>query len=460
MMFRRRPELGDIQGNILRPYGFPAAVHLFVHVGDAEAGRRWLSERADVVTSAAEWGPSQSSKPPTACNAALTYAGFEALGASRRLLDSFSAVFREGMAARASVLGDTGASAPDRWDGVLGSGAAHVLVALAGEDPALEAAANALRAGVAASGLEVVFEQRAHRLNASREHFGFADGFSQPTVKDVAPTPGADGVPSRSGRQQPLPLGEFIHGHVDLDGSLPPCPAPPLDRNGCYLVWRKLAQDVSGFRTFVRAQAGEHGMSEDLLAAKIVGRWRDGSPLALSPERPDADLAADLGRINRFDYRDDPDGMRCPLGAHVRRANPRNSTGLGAAMTARHRMIRRGMPYGAPLPEDGESDDGESDDDDRDDGRERGLIFAAFVADIERQFEFVQQRWCNDGDALQLGADRDPLVGRGPGSGKMTVPGRPPRFITPLPEFVTTRGGEYLFVPGIRALRALAAGGI
>jgi Dyp-type peroxidase family len=220
-----------------------------------------------------------------------------------------------------------------------------------------------------------------------------------------------------------------------------------LDRNGCYQVWRKLAQDLAGFRAFVRAQAQKYAMSQEMVAAKIVGRWPDGSPLALRPDGPDSVLAGDLGRINRFDYRDDPDGVRCPLGAHVRRANPRNSTGLGAAMTARHRMIRRGMPYGAPVPEHEEPD-----------SDERGLIFVAFVSDIERQFEFIQQNWCNDGDSLRLGSDRDPLIGRSRGSGKMTVPGRPPRFLTPLPEFVTMRGGEYLFVPGMAAIRALAGG--
>jgi Dyp-type peroxidase family len=444
MMFDRGPDLDDIQGNVLRPHTFPAAIHIFVKVGDAEAGRRWLYERAKTVTSAGHWGPS---KPSTTCNVAVTYPGIEALGASRRLLDSFPPAFREGMAARAGVLGDTGASAPGRWDGGLGSGLAHLLVSLAGEEPALDAAARDLRSELGSGGLEVVFEQSAHQLPGSREHFGFADGFSQPTIKGVRPTPGADGVPSRFGRQRALPLGEFIHGHVDLDGSLPPSPAHPLDRNGCYQVWRKLAQDLAGFRAFVRAQAQKYAMSQEMVAAKIVGRWPDGSPLALRPDGPDSVLAGDLGRINRFDYRDDPDGVRCPLGAHVRRANPRNSTGLGAAMTARHRMIRRGMPYGAAVPKHEEPD-----------SDERGLIFVAFVSDIERQFEFIQQNWCNDGDSLRLGSDRDPLIGRSRGSGKMTVPGRPPRFLTPLPEFVTMRGGEYLFVPGMAAIRALAGG--
>jgi Dyp-type peroxidase family len=447
MIPQTRPELDDIQGNILKPYAFPAAAHVFVHVGDAEAGRRWLSDRAETVTSAVDWGAAKP--PPTTCNVALTFAGLEALGTSRGLLDSFPAAFREGMAARAGRLGDVGASGPPRWELGLGSGSAHVLVTLAGKErPAVEAAARHLGSELGSFGLDVVFEQPAHGLRGSREHFGFADGFSQPTIKGVPATRGADGVPGRFGRQRPLPLGEFVHGYRDLDGRRPPAPAPPFGRNGCYQVWRKLAQDVAGFRAFVRSQAHEHDIGEELLAAKIVGRWPDGSPLALRPHRPDSALAQDMRRINRFDYRHDPDGLRCPVGAHVRRANPRNSVGLGAAMTARHRMIRRGMPYGPPLPHHAEPDQ-----------EDRGLIFVAFVADIERQFEFVQQQWCNDGDALRLGSDRDPLIGRGPGSTKMTVPGDPPRFLCPLPEFVTMRGGEYLFVPAISGLRALARGG-
>ena len=441
MIFRRLP-LDDIQGNVLRPYGLPSAAHLFVHVGDATAGRRWLSGLAGRVASSAGWG---RAKPTTAHNVAFTYVGLEALGASRAVLDSFPDAFRQGMRARADVLGDCGTSAPDRWEYGLGSGAAHVLVSVHGQRRTVEATVGDLRSELATFDLELVAEQCAHRLPNSREHFGFDDGFSQPTVKGVPATPGADGVPARFGRQRPLPLGEFVHGHRDLDGSRPPGPAPPLDRNGCYQVWRKLAQDVPGFKAFVQAQSEQHGLSEGLVAAKMVGRWPDGSPLALCPDRPDPTVARDMKRINRFDYGDDPDGRRCPVGAHVRRANPRNSTGLGAAMTARHRMIRRGMPYGPLLSESEPTDD-------------RGLVFVAFVADIERQYEFVQAHWCNDGDVLRLGADRDPLVGHGPGSGKMTVPGDPPRFLNPLPEFVTTRGGEYLFAPGRRALRAIADG--
>jgi deferrochelatase/peroxidase EfeB len=151
-------------------------------------------------------------------------------------------------------------------------------------------------------------------------------------------------------------------------------------------------------------------------------------------------------RINDFDYADDPRGARCPLGAHTRRVNPRDGIKFGANMTRRHRIIRRGMPYGPPLP-DGAADD----------GVERGLLFLCFNADLVRQFEFIQREWVLDGNIFGLDTDQDPLIGDGTGSGKMTVPGDPPRFLAPLPRFVTVRGGEYLFVPSRRGLAALAA---
>jgi Dyp-type peroxidase family len=245
---------------------------------------------------------------------------------------------------------------------------------------------------------------------------------------------------------RPLRAGEFVLGYADEDGGPPPAPAAPLGRNGTFMVWRKLRQDVAGFRAFTASAAQATGLEPGLAAARLVGRWPDGSPLVLRPRSGDTKLGNDPMHANDFVYGRDREGFACPRGAHVRRANPRDGLRAGAGLTARHRMLRRGMPYGEPLA-DGAPDD----------RADRGLVFVSLQASIERQFEIVQARWLNDGDAFGLGTAPDPLAGAVPGGGARVVfGGRPPRYATAMRSFVTPRGGEYLFVPGIAALRALA----
>jgi len=203
---------------------------------------------------------------------------------------------------------------------------------------------------------------------------------------------------------------------------------------------------VAGFRAFAEAAADATGVEPGLAAARLVGRWPDGSPLALRPWAGDAKLGNDPRHANDFVYGRDRDGFACPRGAHVRRANPRDGLRAGARLTARHRMLRRGMPYGEPLPEGAPAD-----------RADRGLVFISLQASIERQFEIVQARWLNDGDAFGLGPQPDPLAGIVPdGGARVVFGGRPPRYATAMRAFVTPRGGEYLFVPGITGLRALA----
>jgi Dyp-type peroxidase family len=433
------PGLHDVQGNVLHPFGYGFAVHLFLHVDGERSARVWLGAIAPTVTDAVDW---TGAKPACARNVSITFAGLRALGTDDPVLKAFPGVFQAGMAGRSGVLGDHGASAPEHWGGRLGTGAAHILVSLYAVDMnTLDRELEDLRSSVKRAGLDVVFEQRTAQLEGAREHFGFSDGFSQPTIAGVVPMPGADGVPDRNKQLRPLPVGEFIHGHPDVDGPRVEAPPAPFHRNGTYQVWRKLAQDVDAFRGYTAERAKELDTTPDTVAAKMIGRWQDGTPLALFPDRPGGE-SLNRDAINNFCYGDDPNGVKCPLGAHVRRTNPRDGLSFGGAMTARHRMIRRGMPYT--------------------DGDDRGLVFIAFVADIERQFEFVQQQWCNDGDAFGLGDDRDPIVGRHPAGRaaveKMTIGGSPPSFLSPLREFVTTRGGEYLLTPSISALYALADG--
>lgn len=439
-------DLADIQGNVLRGYSFPASAYVFVHVNDAGAGRRWLGSLVDPVTTSTEW---EHDKPETTVNVALTYSGLQAVGVPERVLEEFPDEFRAGMAGHAELLGDTGPSAPEHWDQGLGTGEAHVLVILyARTEESLPAHVRWLEGTVAEHGAGLVNRQLAALLPFGREHFGFSDGFAQPAIEGSgAPALPGQGVPLKRNRWRPLKAGEFVLGYPDEDGGLPAAPPDPLGRNGTYVVYRKMYQDVALFRSFLREAGKDFPGGEERLAAKIVGRWPDGTPLSLSPDRPDQAIANDQQKVNDFRFASDPDGLICPLGAHVRRTYPRDALGWGGMMSLRHRVIRRGMPYGPPLPPDAP-----------DDGVDRGLVFVCFQASLARQFEVMQGQWINDGNAFGLGHDRDFLLGDNFGSGKMTIHGRPPFLLTPQPSVVTIKGGEYLFKPGLDALRALADG--
>jgi deferrochelatase/peroxidase EfeB len=210
-------------------------------------------------------------------------------------------------------------------------------------------------------------------------------------------------------------------------------------------VFRKLHQRVAAFRRFLRDSArGTDG--EELLAAKMMGRWRSGAPLALCPLHDNPELGSDRNRNNDFLYEaDDPAGLKTPGGSHIRRTNPRDAAIAGVARI--HRMIRRGTAYGTVLPEGILEDD----------GADRGIIFAFVGAHPGRQFEFVQSQWINDGVFFGAGQDKDPIVGLGGDASSFTVPRRPVRKrLQGLPRFVITRGGEYGFMPGLKALRWLA----
>jgi deferrochelatase/peroxidase EfeB len=217
-----------------------------------------------------------------------------------------------------------------------------------------------------------------------------------------------------------------------------------LSRNGSYVAYLKLEEHVGAFRDFLRKGGRSHEQQE-LLAAKLMGRWRSGAPLVLAPKKDDPELGADMQRTNDFDYGTmDPHGYGCPIGSHVRRMNPRDT----ADNMERRKMIRRGGTYGPALPEGAP-----------DDGVERGI--AAFIgcASLVRQFEFAMNVWANDATFKDLGNERDPFIGTQDGTFDMTIPNRPIRKkLVGLPAFTTLRGGAYFFLPGVRAMRFLAAG--
>lgn len=439
-------DVSDVQGNVLRGYGYPFAAYLWLNCRDAAAGRAWLAGVISRVTTAEPWG---SAKPATTLNVAVTFKGLQALDVPEGLLDDFPLEFREGMAARADELRDVDEDHPEHWDPGFGTGEASILVTVnAQEQAALDSAVAELRGELEGTSITVLHVELAAVLAGNREHFGFSDGFAQPAVVgdgNVA-KPG-DGKPERDGRWEELALGEFILGYEDEDQQLPQAPRGPLGRNATYMVYRKLHQDVAAFRRALRERSADFPGGEEALAAKIVGRWRDGTPVVLSPDGSERERYLTPERINDFRYEDDPDGLRCPLGAHIRRVNPRDALGWHATRSRRHRMIRRGMPYGAPAGEG-----------DADDGRDRGLIFVSFCSSITRQFEIVQAQWCADGNIFGLGEDKDwILLADGRPSAKMTIQGEPPRFLVKQPRFVTVRAGEYLLVPSIAGLRELSA---
>ncbi|MBT4186479.1 MAG: Dyp-type peroxidase [Gemmatimonadales bacterium] len=440
-------EAADIQGNVLRGYSHPMAAYIFLRIDDVVKGKALIDRMLPRITTGQPWC---DPAPTTAIQVAFTYAGLQRLGVPDEMLATFPEEFREGMAARAESLGDRGPSAPEQWESGLGTGEAHVLVTVwAVDNEHLDAVREELRqVGASAGATTVINETRAEALKHGRDHFGFFDGISQPAVEGtgVQGRPG-DGQPNGAGGWRDVATGEFVLGYVDEDGTLPDAPAEPFHRNGTFMVYRKLQQHTAAFRRSMEEQGARYPGGAEMLAAKVVGRWRDGTPLSTSPEAPDADVSADPLRINDFSYMDDPKGLKCPMGSHIRRCHPRDSEGFfGGRLTNRHRIIRRGRSYGPVLPKGA-----------ADDGQDRGLVFVCFNTSIWRQFETIQSLWLDDGDPFGVGPDKDPLIGcPADESGKMTIPGKPPFFLTPLPRFVTLRGGEYLFQPSMAALRWLA----
>ena len=434
-------ELDDIQPGALRERPSPyVGTHLLLRIDDRQDGRELVRRLHDILTSRQ---PSEDRASDTSLTVAFTYQGLVALGVPQASLVSFAPEFQQGMAARAAELGDVGVSSPERWEKPLGSPDVHVALAVLSSDAArLDTVAERARAAYGdLGGVQVIWRQDCYQLPTGRTSFGFKDGIGQTAVE-------GSGIPGSNTHEQPLKAGEFILGYPDETGGLPPMPGPDvLGRNGTYLVFIKLHTRVAAYRQYLRERASTRE-EEALLGAKMVGRWQSGAPLVLSPDGDDPLLGADSTRNNDFGYAADPRGLKCPLGSHARRANPRDGLDHEMSVDVRlHRMIRRGTSYGPMLPE-GVLDD---------DGADRGIVFAFVGAHLKRQFEFVKTQWLNDGIFIGAPAEMDPHVGAQDGSGMFTIPQQPiRRRLQNLPPFVVTRGGEYCFVPGLRALRWLS----
>ena len=438
-MARQELELGDIQAGILRPRPTPyAATYVVFRIDERPAGRDLICRLSAVVASAAQ---PESPAGDTWVSVALSFQGLKALGVPEQSLASFSPEFQQGMAARAKLLHDNGESSPEHWEKPLGSTDVHVImVAVAPDSERLEQSlGRARQVYEGMRGVTAIWRQDCHALPGDKEAFGFRDGISHPAIE-------GSGIPGTNPDERPLRAGEFVLGYPDEIIDTPPIPQPDvLGRNGTYVAFRKLHQRVAAFRCYLKANSAS-SEQEEWIAAKMMGRWRSGAPLALCPVHDSPELGADPTRNNGFSFKqDDPIGYKTPCGSHVRRMNPRDSDIAGVARI--HRMIRRGTSYGPLLPEGVLEDD----------GKDRGLMFAFVGAHLGRQFEFVQSEWMNDGSFFGGSGDTADAIARSQeGVGTFDVPKRPLRIrLQGLPNFVVNRGGEYCFLPGLRALRWL-----
>src|SRR3954447_8242303 len=288
-------ELDDIQSGALHERPSPyAGTYLLLRIDDRAAGRELVRRLQHIVESGR---PSSDPTQDAWITVAFTYHGLKALGVPQSSLDSFAPEFREGMAARAALLGDVGDSSPEHWEKPLGTSDVHVaLAALSPDRERLDAVVEkARRAHAELAGVEVIWRQDCYQLESGRTSFGFKDGIGPPAIE-------GSGRPASNPKERPLKAGEIILGYRDETGELPPMPAPEvLGRNGTYVVFRKLHTRVAAYRSFLRERAATRA-EEDRLGAKMVGRWQSGAPLAVTPDGDDPDLGADPRRNNDFLY--------------------------------------------------------------------------------------------------------------------------------------------------------------
>jgi Dyp-type peroxidase family len=417
--------------------------------------------------------------------------------------------FRLGLAARSSFLGDptdpTAEGHPRNWRVGGPANPIDILLIIAGDYPqAVKRAVRQMEKSVRAARLRIVYKEegkvRTDEVDGlcmhGHEHFGFKDGISQPALRGWFRLPDGAAVPvthrelppgaplsqTYAAPGQPLvQSGEFVFGYPrqhdrkpaeSVALTLEAQGVPAWAKNGSFLAFRRLRQDVALFRRTVAQRARQLPVDREWLGSRIVGRWPSGAPLMRAPERDDRALGADRLARNNFQFANagmldvaetgrprsqaDPLGLTCPIAAHIRKVNPRDeATDAGSlAGTLTRRIIRRGMPFGDPLPPGDSMPDGGPLPDGGPDRGERGLLFLSYQTSLEDQFEFLQNNWMNRTAAPNLGG-HDPLLGQNP-----LAENRERRFqlgpgaeVTGLPDFVIPTGGAYLFSPSIAALR-------
>jgi len=520
-------DLDNIQGNVVKAYGrygLGVARYVFFHVTVPVAGRKFVGDIVPLVTTGAPW-TDPARIPSVTTNIGFTYEGLRHLDVPEVTLHGFPETFSMGMKARREIIGDTGPSLYRHWDPIWNNNDddkqhVHVIVIIDGkEEQDLENRYQEIQRILAANpgvsqlvghrgaGVDNLPYQPASGLPPSpetlgypggKEHFGYSDGISTSYFEGCGEDPilvigggkptGQD--PHTAAGWAPLAAGEFVLGHPDEAFEYPEAPGPPLfSRDGSFMVYRKLHQNVGSFHSYLDAEGAKFPEGKEALAAKFAGRWRNGAPLVSFPTEKSAnEFIAELAPLQvkvwtrtaspqeqarfaelslqlvAYDYGDDTSGARCPFGSHARRTNPRSALEFGnakafnvpGALSNRRRILRRGLPYGHV--EDPTSDDGE-----------HGVVMMIVNADISRQFEFVQQQWINYGNDFGLANDPDPLLGNHGinesrrAGGRMIIEGdkdagKPPYFCDRMPTLVETRGGDYFFLPSVTCLRMLAMG--
>jgi deferrochelatase/peroxidase EfeB len=477
-------DLGDIQGFILRGYRMPMVRHFLLTVGVPAKARELLGRLvsgdesdAPQITIAEDWhvgfepGPGDDPadlphrKPDYCLNLGITWPGLIALEIKDRVatlsFKSFGA-FTAGAAERAHLVGDTGASDPKNWIGDFGKGTDHVLVTLHAISPesmatytdrltALFAEEDAFREIWREDGMALMELKDGKPVPTFKVHFGYTDGISVTTIR---------GGPERypSDHQQPCEPWLFVL-REEAENYFVPEPRE-LGLNGSFAVFKMIETDVVGFENYL--QSNKDKINPELLAAKMCGRWRNGVPLALSPESDSPPGGISPEQLNNFEYVNadgsgDPKGLHCPVGAHMRRINPRGQpvTGQGepGGSNNTHRLIRRGLPYG-PVYDPTQPYD----------GIKRGLLGYFINSSIENQYEFVLGHWVNDSEfagAVRLHPkSKDPMIGtQNPAESIFVIPqmnGAPPIKITGFSNFVTTKAAAYCFLPSITAIKFIS----
>lgn len=459
-------ELEDIQGIILRGYGsFVHVRHFIVAVADADAARAVVGNLVPTVpatvnptclavTTAAEWHV----KPDYTLNLAFTYEGLASLGVSSTLLAGFAPEFASGAIGNATAIFDVDASAPANWEGRMGvASEVHAIFSLfARTSHELESRTSELLAAISDS-FRLTHRHDGQVLPDGYVHFGYRDGLSQPFLAG-GPKPARPYPDLGINKDGSSPAGDFLLGFENTFGNKysPGVADSKLGRNGSFGAFRILKQEVAGFEEYLQAAAPTAGMTADELAAKLLGRWRSGQPLALCPAST-CPIPSD--RLNMFLYNGtapgqsapDPKGVACPIGSHIRRGNPRDEIVAGF-FTQQARITRRNVPYGPPFnPQQ------------PDDGIERGLIGYFINADFANQFQFLMSQWMNtDNFVGGMISGVDTLIGANSASSSVfTIPTSPTSSVkvSGFERFVITRGSAYCFLPGITGLRYIASAG-
>ncbi len=434
-------EFDEIQATVLRPRPAPYfGTHVGLRIDAASAGRELLRRLIPHVDSAASWWKARS----TWLSVGISHAGLEALGVPQDSLQSFPEAFRVGMAARAAQLRDVGANDPQNWEAPFRNRQIHI--ALSAFSDSMEKKQRMLKVAreqyEQLSGISLMLTDHFGAQPGDLNSLGYKDGIDQPAIE-------GSGVEPRPGYGRPIKAGEFILGYPGETGvPLPMAQPDVLGRNGTFVGLRKYQTRVGAFNRFLHA----HGSTEqerELLAAKLVGRWRSGAPLTLAPDVDDPALGVDPQRNNRFDYSQDTRGRQVPFGCHIRRMNPRDTELTRLSDINIHRLIRRGTTFGPPYDPHALST--------ADDEVPRGAYFLFISAKAMATIEFLQQEWINDGDFIGAGRERDPIVGLQEEGATFTIPHEPVRRrVHGIETFNVLRGGDYFFLPSLSALNWLS----